>query len=119
WAAVTDFGLHHISHSAHAHRKNSVARNRVHRVHAIAYEIDQNLLNLDAIERDRWMIAFDVFVDTDATTRRLLGHEAARLGNDASERRGVPRLKGLSEQGPDAADDLRCGVGVADDPLDS
>ena len=79
-AAVADFGLDHVTHSAHAHPKNSVARNGVHRLHAIADEIDQDLLDLNAIDRDKRKVAFDVDVHTNATPRRLLGHEVARLG---------------------------------------
>jgi hypothetical protein len=40
-----------------------------------------------------------------------------RFGNNASERRAVPRLHGLPEQGADAADDIRRGVGVLGDAL--
>src|SRR4029077_17238319 len=89
----------------------------VHRIHAVADEVDQNLLNLDAIERDKRKIPFVPLADTDGTTCSLFGHEVARFSNDASERRGVPWLNGLSEQGSDTADDLRRRVGVPDDPI--
>ena len=94
-AAVADLGLDHIPHAAHAHPKDPVARNGVHRLHAVANEIDQNLLDLDAIERDGRKVAFDLDVHANAPPRRLLGHEVARLGNDAAERRAAsssPRI---------------------------
>ena len=95
-----------------------IVQRRIHRIQAVSDEIDQNLLNLDAIERDKRKVAFDIDVHTNAAPRSLLGHEVARFGNDARERRAAPRLHGLPEQGADAADDIRRRVGVPDDALD-
>ena len=115
--AVADLGLDHIPDPAHAQAENPGVRSGVHRFDAVAHQIDQHLLNLDTIERDERKIAFDVRIDADTTPRRLLGHEIQRFGYDAAERRRAPRLRGLLEQGADAADDIGGGVCVADDAL--
>src|SRR5262249_49650457 len=116
-AAIAYFGLYRIPNAANPDLETLVAGRCVHRIHAVADEVDQNLLNLDAVERHEWKIAFDVLVDTDTTTRSFFGHEVARFGNDAGERGGVPRLNGPFEQGSDTTDDLRRRVGVTDDPI--
>src|SRR5262245_54587670 len=63
-ATIADFGLYRIPHSAHPDLDSLVAGTSIHRIHAVADEIDQNLLNLDAIERDKGKIAVDLLVDT-------------------------------------------------------
>ena len=89
-AAVADLGLDRIRHPPHAQGENSGVRRALHRFDPVAHQVDQNLLNLDMIERDERKIAFDVRVDADTPPRRLLGHEIQRLGHNATERRGVP-----------------------------
>src|SRR5262245_44903961 len=82
-AAIADFGLDQIPHSAHAHPDNAVTSNGLHRIDAVAEEIDENLLNLDAVERGMWKVAFDIGVNTNATPCGLIRHEVTRFGNDA------------------------------------
>src|SRR3954465_6195974 len=90
WAAIADLGPNRVAHSAHAYPNNPVARHRVHRLHAVADKIDHNLLDLDAIERDKWKAAFDLDIHANASPRRLLGHEVTRIDDHAAERRPVP-----------------------------
>ena len=101
----------------HTYSEYSVACNRVHGIHAVADEIDENLLNLDAIERDRRKVAFDLDIHPNAAPRRFLGHEVMRLGDDAVDRCARPRLHGVLEQGADVAHDIGGGIGVMDDAL--
>src|SRR5262249_30890680 len=82
WAAITDFGLDQIALSAHAKPEESVPRSRVHCIHAVADEIDENLLNLDAIERDKWKVAFDINFHANATTLCLVSHKVPHFRND-------------------------------------
>src|SRR5690606_5906107 len=104
-------------HPAHVYPKKSVARDGFHRLHAVADEVDQNLLDLDAIGRDDRKVAFDIDIHTDASSRRLLGDEVARLCDDSAERHEAPRLRRLREQGTDAADDVCGGIGITNDAL--
>src|SRR5690606_4660664 len=64
--AIADLGLDDASHPAHVYPKKSVARDGFHRLHAVADEVDQNLLDLDAIGRDDRKVAFDIDIHTDA-----------------------------------------------------
>src|SRR5262249_10805213 len=59
-AAIADLGPDHIPRPAHADPQRPVAHGRVHRIHAIADEIDENLLDLHAIEGEGREIVFDV-----------------------------------------------------------
>jgi hypothetical protein len=82
-AAITDFDLDDIPCSANTHSENSGARGSVHCIHAVTDKIDENLLELDAIQSDKWKRAFDRNVHTNATPRGLFGHEVVRFGYDA------------------------------------
>src|SRR5215470_2916711 len=51
-ATIAYFGLYRIPHPADPDLEDLVTGRSVHRIHAVADEVDQNLLNLDAVERD-------------------------------------------------------------------
>src|SRR3546814_11245989 len=74
-APITDFGLHDIPNPARAHPKYFLARDRVHRFESVTHEIDQNLLHLNAIERQERQIAFNINVHTNRSEERRVGKE--------------------------------------------
>src|SRR3979411_1393595 len=116
-AVVADLGLDHLRYPAHIHPQNPVARNGAHRLHAVPNEIDQNLLNLNAIDRDSRKAAFDLDIHADRAPRRLFGHEVAHLGKDAAKRRAASRFQGLPEQGANSAHDVGGTVRITNDAL--
>lgn len=76
------------------------------------------MLKLNAIDRDQGQAVIDIAVHPDGMPDCLLGQKLTRFGYDATERRRDARIQGLLEQGPNAADDIRRRVGVAEDALD-
>src|SRR6195256_16130 len=116
-AVVADLGLDHLRYPAHIQPQNPVARNGAHRLNAVANEIDQHLLNLNAIDRDSRKAAFDLDIHADRAPRSLFGHEVAHLGKDAAKRRAASRFQGLPEQGANSAHDVGGTVRITNDAL--
>src|SRR5262245_38179277 len=88
-AAIADLGLDHIAYPAYAYSENPVTRGGDHCVCGVAHQVDQDLLNLDAVERDERKIVWYIDVHANAAPCCLLGHEVVGFGNDAGERRSL------------------------------
>src|SRR3569833_4731244 len=116
-AAITDFDLQSLSNMAQAHFEGFVVRNTVHRFHAVAHQVDQNLLNLNAIDVDRRKVTVDLNIHPDRSPLCLLCHKLAHVGDEAAGRRRDARLHGLLEHGTDPTDYCRRPIGVANDSL--
>ena len=90
---------------------------RLHRLDAVAHEIDDELLHLHAIGPDRWQVDLQVRIDAHVSTGRFVAHQAAHFPDDIVEVQLRPGQIGPPEQGADAAHHLGRGVGVANGSL--
>lgn len=64
-AAVADLDLNRIDIAPNAQPDGLVISDRIHRVHAVADKVDQHLLNLNAVERERRQPFFSIDLDPD------------------------------------------------------
>src|SRR5690606_9347984 len=85
---------------------------------AVADQVDENLLDLDSVQRQRGKLCLGINLDTDAATDRFFQHQVPRFIEDGVEPAEASRFDSLPEQGAYSADDVGRGICVADDALD-
>src|SRR6185312_3965018 len=117
-AGIADLDAHEISVPSRADPQRSRSGARLHGLETVAHEVDEDLLYLHPVERDRRNIAFDARLDRRLDFHGKLREQPARFRDEAVQARTASRLDGLPEQSAYPADDRRGGICVADDPLD-
>src|SRR5690606_18805894 len=114
---VADFRLYDVADLTHLETQYFPSCRGIHCIHAIAHEIDQNLLNLDRVQRNGRDITRNVEFQMDTASGRLVRQKLAGLSNDIPHQSDRSRRCRLTEQGPDAAHDISCSISVTNDAL--
>src|SRR3546814_4766848 len=75
----------------------------------VAQDVDENLLDLDRIDRDGWKAGGEPNVERCSTLREGLGEKVSHFADQRAEVGGSARTGALLEKGTNMADDVGCG----------
>src|SRR5688572_17965446 len=82
-AAIADLDPDDTTRAIDAQAQHTVAWGLAHRVDAIAHEIEENLLDLDAVQGDGWQAGLNLGIEPNAAPRCLDGQQVADFGDEA------------------------------------
>jgi hypothetical protein len=117
-AVIVDFDLQNLLDASGGYPDHLVTGNTFHCLHPVADEITQNLLNLNAIKRNRRYAFLEVNDHANPAARGFFGNEITNLSNHAIDGREVPLVYGLPKQCANATDHISGAIRIPNDAFD-